>query len=1308
MHINQSVIKFRHRISTSFSNFQRSLFWVVLVAGVVGINPLQAQVWINELHYDNDGADTGEAVEVAGAAGTNLAGWTIALYNGSPSQLNVYDTINLSGTIPDEGAGYGTLSFARAGIQNGSPDGLALVDNTPAVVQFLSYEGDFTAGSGPASGMASTDIGVSEPSNTPTGHSLQLTGTGTAYADFTWQPPMASTFGSTNTGQVFSGVASVPELLLSELVVTPTAGEFIEIHNPGSSAVDLSNVYLTDATFAPGGTYYYNIVTGANAGGGGFGDFHARFPDGASIPAGGYQTVALAGSDDFFATYGVNPTYELFEDGAADGIADMREAFAGSINNQGGLTNSGEVVVLYSWDGASDLVQDLDYALWGDKDEAVDKTGVATDGPDGDSDTSSYQADTAIASQDVIAGSGHSGGSSFSRDDLAEGSETQTGGNGVNGDDETSENLSVTWRSAPPSPNAETPPPVVELTDIIITEIMQNPAAVSDGSGEWFELYNSTDADIDLNGWTIADNDSDSHVINNGSPLVIPAGAYLVLGNNADSNTNGGAPVAYSYGSDMFLSNSSDELIVLDGGLTEVDRVEWDNGATFPDPTGASMSLAALNLDNALGENWCTSVTPFGIGDRGTPGSENSCVAVIPPFGACGDPATPIYNVQGSGTASGYNGIAGVILEGVVVGDFQQGNQLNGFFLQEEDSQADGNPATSDGIFVFDNGFGPDVVPGDVVRVQGTVTEFFDLTELNVVTDLANCGPGGIASATVVNLPMADLADWERLEGMLVSFPQTLYATDNFTWARFGEVGLAVDGPLDNPTNVVLPGAAANALQAANNLRRIQLDDGSTVQNPLPLPPYLGAGNTLRVGDSVTGLTGVLSYGFGSYELQPTAPVNFVRENLREETPPDVGGSLIRVAGFNVLNYFIHLDNGGNICGPAANMQCRGADNLLEFNQQKSKLVAALTTLDADVVGVIEIENAADDAPIADLVDGLNAVAGAGTYAYIATGAIGTDAIRVGIIYKPAEVSPVGGYETLDSADDPAFLDDKNRPSLAQTFAESSTGERFTVVVNHLKSKGSNCNDVADPDTGDGQGNCNGVRAAAAAALVDWLATDPTGSGDPDFLILGDLNSYALEDPIAVIEGGGYTDLIKALVGSGWSTGAYSYAFQGQLGYLDYALSSGSLLPEVSGAAAWHINSDEPAGLDYNDHNQPLLFNADPWRASDHDAVVVGLYLDADEDGVWDAIDHCPGTVIPESVPTLELGTNSFALTDDDGVFDTTPSKGKGPQAWFDIFDTAGCSCEQIIAAQELGEGHSKYGCSLGEMKEWVEWVNSP
>ena len=331
--------------------------------------------------------------------------------------------------------------------------------------------------------------------------------------------------------------------------------------------------------------------------------------------------------------------------------------------------------------------------------------------------------------------------------------------------------------------------------------------------------------------------------------------------------------------------------------------------------------------------------------------------------------------------------------------------------------------------------------------------------------------------------------------------------------------------------------------------------------------------------------------------------------NPRTGAPEAVGGSL-RVAGMNTLNYFLTLDYPpgsalDNKCGPGQNVECRGADSdqTDEFTRQRTKLLAALAGLDADVIGVNEIENTTGVEPLADLVSDLPG------YSFIDTGTIGTDAIRVGLLYRPAAVTPVGTFETLDSADDPRFLDTKSRPALAQTFQDAATGGRFTVAVNHFKSKGSDCNDVGDPDTGDGQGNCNLTRKAAAEALVDWLATDPTSSGDPDFLILGDLNSYAQEDPIDAIKAAGFTNLIEDFQG----TYAYSYTFDGQAGYLDHALASSSLTAQVTGAADWHINSDEPDVLDYDTSFKPptqdALYEPNAYRASDHDPVIVGLTL---------------------------------------------------------------------------------------------------
>jgi predicted extracellular nuclease len=164
----------------------------------------------------------------------------------------------------------------------------------------------------------------------------------------------------------------------------------------------------------------------------------------------------------------------------------------------------------------------------------------------------------------------------------------------------------------------------------------------------------------------------------------------------------------------------------------------------------------------------------------------------------------------------------------------------------------------------------------------------------------------------------------------------------------------------------------------------------------------------------------------------------------------------------------------------------------------------------------------------------------------------------------------------------------------------------LTVVVNHLKSKGSDCDDLGDPDVGDGQGNCNKTREAAAEAIVDWLATDPTGSDDPDFMIIGDLNSYAREDPIVAFEEGGYTNLNREFVGAE----AYTYIFGGWSGNLDYALGSESVVEQVTDVTEWHINTDEPSVIDYNTEFKPQdLYRPDAFRSSDHDPVIVGLDL---------------------------------------------------------------------------------------------------
>jgi uncharacterized protein len=564
---------------------------------------------------------------------------------------------------------------------------------------------------------------------------------------------------------------------------------------------------------------------------------------------------------------------------------------------------------------------------------------------------------------------------------------------------------------------------------------------------------------------------------------------------------------------------------------------------------------------------------------------------------------TPIHDVQGAGDTSPLVGL-NVTIEGVVVGDYQLSSQFSGFYVQEEDSDVDANPATSEGVFVF--GGGTAVSTGDVVRVTGKVSEFNGLTEIAPsASGVTVRSTGSTVTPASVGLPVADVGDLERYEGMQVAFAQTLTVTEVFNLARFGEVSLSGAGRLYTPTAVAAPGAAANAVEAQNNRSRIVLDDANGQQNIDPtLYPQggLSATNPLRVGDSLSGLTGILDFRFALYRIQPIGPIAFDHTNPRPPAPDAVGGNL-RIASFNVLNYF----NGDGLGGgfPTA----RGANTPAEFQRQRAKEISALSAMNAPIVGLMEMENdSGDQSAVADLVAGLNDTLGAGTYDYVNTGVIGTDAIKVALIYKPAVVTTVGDWKIITSSVDPRFDETKSRPSLAQTFQDNATGRKLTVVVNHLKSKSSAC--AGDPDTGDGSGDCNQTRTRAAAALVDWLKTDPTGSGDPDFLLIGDMNAYTFESPIQTFVDGGLTNLVRKYDG----LAGYSYVFDGESGYLDHALATPSLESQVTGVGHWHINPDESAALDYNvefkSANQVNTFySPGPYRSSDHDPVVIGLEL---------------------------------------------------------------------------------------------------
>jgi uncharacterized protein len=590
---------------------------------------------------------------------------------------------------------------------------------------------------------------------------------------------------------------------------------------------------------------------------------------------------------------------------------------------------------------------------------------------------------------------------------------------------------------------------------------------------------------------------------------------------------------------------------------------------------------------------------------------------------------TRIYTIQGSGAVSPLVGTE-VVTEGVVTKRLiSQASpvQLRGFFMQDETGDSDAS--TSDGIFVFlpatERSF-DGLLEGQRIRLRGTVTEFNTQTQITSPGDLQVLASGVTVAPTVITFPEINEGDLEAYEGMLVTINTPMTASQNFFQGRFGQVTISANGRLFNPTNVFAPGPQAQALALENARRRIVLDDGASLQNPNPIP-YIGADNTLRAGDVTSSVTGVIDFGLvtsdsttSDYRLHPTVTPVFTRVNARSLTAPATAGNL-RVASFNVLNFFSTLNTAGNGCFPSNTAaDCRGADSSVEFTRQRDKIVNAMIGLDADIVGLIEIENNGQTA-VNNLVGAINArlavVAPGTSYASVGlpTGGTGTDAIRMGMIYKVGRVTPVG-----NALSDVAAV--HNRPPLAQTFA-APNGERLNVIVNHFKSKRCDGATLLEQDQNDGQSCFNPTRVAQSDALLAFISGLSSSSGTNQVLVLGDLNAYAKEDPIRRLTDNGLVDVLGAA-----DPQAYSFVFNGEAGYLDHALASVSLTSKVRTVTHWKINADEPSVIDYNtEFKTQDLYTSSPFRSSDHDPILVGIELTKDVNGTAgrDVLQGTPG-----------------------------------------------------------------------------------
>jgi len=808
--------------------------------------------------------------------------------------------------------------------------------------------------------------------------------------------------------------------------------------------------------------------------------------------------------------------------------------------------------------------------------------------------------------------------------------------------------------------------------EIMINEVDADQAG-SD-SGEFVELYDGGLGNTSLTGYSLVffngSNDTAYQNIDLSNYSTDTDGYFVVCGDSGSitascdyspgvSIQNGADAVALYYGATPQTASTVNLIDALVYGTNDADDAGLlallnPGQPQVNDTTSESMQRCANGSGGALNTDTYTQATP-------TPGAANACGSEPvpePTIGSCGETTQTgfhlISQVQGeisniNNDASPLNGQT-VIVEAIVTSDKQGGNlangtssyQYSGFWLQEEDADSDGNPATSEGIQVYD--YSDAVNVGDKVRIKGTVAEYNGVTQLSNISDIVVCSSGNtLPAATGFTLPVEDLAQLEALEGMLVSNNQNLVVSDLYgTGYGFGNYGqFVVSSKLHfQGTEIALPGTA-EALAATSEREHdvLLIDDGVSAAYPefIPFPDETGfsADNPMRIGYRVPSVAGVMHAYYENYTIIPS-DITIDPANQRTAEPVIAADANLVIVGMNVLNYF-----NGNGLGDGYPTS-RGAATEEAFEMQSDKIVAALSAMNADIIGLMELENDGfgENSAIQALVNKLNTVQAAGDeYSIVnpGTGVIGTDEIAVGMIYRAEKLTRKGAAVILNSANSPLdsngqplFIDNKNRPSLIQTF--EFNGNVFSISVNHLKSKGSACNEENEGQ--DGQGNCNITRTRAAQALTEFLASDPTDSGSDNYIILGDLNAYSQEDPMQEFYNAGFINLKYTEAST--EEQPYSYSYSGFLGSLDHALTTQSLADQVLSVDAWHINSVEDSLMDYeteaNGQSYKSVDNyaaADAYRSSDHDPIVVALNIQ-----------------MPNSAPEISAALTDIELTE--------------------------------------------------------------
>ncbi len=487
----------------------------------------------------------------------------------------------------------------------------------------------------------------------------------------------------------------------------------------------------------------------------------------------------------------------------------------------------------------------------------------------------------------------------------------------------------------------------------------------------------------------------------------------------------------------------------------------------------------------------------------------------------------------------------------------------DGFFVQ--DKTGDGNADTRDAIFVATDT--ANIRLGDALTLTGYCTS----DTLTNIASLAKTAEQQRVSATKLVFP-DDFANGNgsKYVGMVVEFDQTLVVTNNYYWNN-GNIALSSQR-LMSPTEVALPGSSDYQAVVQSNSQNYLTVVSATQQSR----PFADAAGTLRTGYQVDNLTGTLVASSGNYhKLQLTETPDWYG-NERPTTHADIGDYNVKVCATN-LEYYLRSNYGTGY----------GADDEAAANRQHTKIVKGLRAIDADIYGLLEVQQGQN--AVAYLCDALNEAAGSDIYDYIDDGTTVYETYtKTAVIYRKDKIALKGTFQFNN-------LKTYYRKAM-QGFTLKANGESFVLSLNHLKAKKGTPTNDSDQDQNDGQGKYNGTRVAEAESVVAKCATQTI---DSDVLVMGDLNAHSMEDPVQCFVNAGYKNLLKK-----YGTNQYSYVFGGCCGLLDHALANPSMSAQVTGATVVHLNADEPAIFEYPTDMDTIMY-----RYSDHDAVVVGLSL---------------------------------------------------------------------------------------------------